>query len=128
MIKDLLVNLTVGASRDVAADYALSVGQAFGAHVAGVAFAYDDPVGPAKIIRKFSEKHNKLALKVCVLEKEIFDGSKLDELAKLPTRKEMIAGILGSIQAPLAGVPNVIHAVLRDLVSVIGQIEKKKAA
>ena len=94
----------------------------------GVAFAYDDPVGPAKIIRKFSEKHNKLALKVCVLEKEVFDGSKLDDLAKLPTRKEMIAGILGSIQAPMAGVPSVIHAVLRDLVSVIGQIEKKKAA
>ncbi|MGH9427511.1 MAG: 50S ribosomal protein L10, partial [Terriglobia bacterium] len=32
----------------------------------GVAFAFDDPVAPAKIIRRFSEKHSKLSLKVCV--------------------------------------------------------------
>ena len=94
----------------------------------GVAFAFDDPVAPAKIIQKFSEKHSKLSLKVCVLEKEVYDGSKLDELAKLPTRKEVMASILGSIQAPLAGVPTVINAIMRDLVSVVGEIEKKKAA
>jgi large subunit ribosomal protein L10 len=100
-------------------------------HLAGptaVAFAYDDPVAPAKIIQKFAEKHNKLSLKVCVLEQQVYDGSKLKELASLPTRKEMMASILGSIQSPLAGVPTVINAVMRDLVSVIGEIEKKKAA
>jgi len=94
----------------------------------GVAFAFDDPVAPARIIHKFSEKHNKLSLKVCVLENEVYDGTRLGELARLPSRKEMMASILGSIQSPLAGVPTVINAVLRDLVSVIGEIEKKKAA
>lgn len=94
----------------------------------GVAFAFDDPVSPAKIIQKFSEKHGKLTLKVCVLEKEVYDGSKLAELAKLPTRTELMASILGSIEAPLVGVPQVINAVMRDLVSVVSEIEKKKAA
>jgi large subunit ribosomal protein L10 len=94
----------------------------------GVAFAFEDPVAPAKIIQKFHEKHGKLSLKVCVLEKEVYDGSKLKELARLPSRKEMMASILGSIQAPLAGVPTVLTVVVRDLVSVIGEIEKKKAA
>jgi large subunit ribosomal protein L10 len=94
----------------------------------GVAFAFDDPIVPAKIIQKFSEKHNKVSLKVCVLEKQVYDGSRLGELAKLPSRKDIMAAILGSVQAPLAGVPMVINAVLRDLVSVVGEIEKKKAA
>ncbi len=94
----------------------------------GVAFAYDDPVAPAKVIQKFAEKHSKLSLKACVLDKQVYDGSKLSELAKLPTRKELMASILGSVQSPLAGVPSVINAVLRDLVSVVGEIEKKKAA
>jgi len=94
----------------------------------GVAFAFDDPVAPAKIILKFSEKHKKLALKVCVVEREVFDGSRLDQLAKMPSRRDMMASVLGSIQAPLAGVPTVINAVLRELVSVVGEIEKKKAA
>jgi large subunit ribosomal protein L10 len=94
----------------------------------GVAFAYEDPVVPAKIIQKFAEKHNKLSLKVCVLERQVYDGSKLKELARLPSKDEIMAAILGSIQAPIAGVPSVIQAVLRDLVSVVGEIEKKKAA
>lgn len=94
----------------------------------GVAFAFDDPVAPAKIIQKFKEKHSKLSLKIAVVEREVFDGGQLEQLAKMPTRKEMMASILGSIQAPLAVVPSILQAVLRDLVSVVGEIEKKKAA
>ena len=93
-----------------------------------IAFGYDDPIAPAKIIKKFREKNEKLTVKICVVEKEVFDGKKLDELAKLPSRKEIIAGILGSIQSPMTGVVGAINAVMRDLVSVIDAIEKKKAA
>jgi nucleotide-binding universal stress UspA family protein len=49
MIKDTVVNLSVGNSRDVAADYAVSVANAFGAHVAGMAFAYE-PVIPGTVM------------------------------------------------------------------------------
>ncbi len=94
----------------------------------GVALSFEDPVVPAKIIHRFTTKHNKLSLKACVLEKEVYEGSRLDELASLPSRKELMASILGSIESPIAGVPSVVNAVMRDLVSVIGEIEKKKAA
>ena len=46
----------------------------------------------------------------------------------MPSRKELMAAILGSVQSPLAGVPNVLQAVMRDLVSVIDEVGKKKAA
>jgi len=94
----------------------------------GIAFGYDDAVVPAKIIKRFSDKTGKLKLKAAVLERQMFVGAKLDELAKLPSRKELIAGILGSIQSPVSGVVGAVNAVLRDLVSVIDQIAKKKQA
>lgn len=94
----------------------------------GVAFAFEDPIAPARIIQKFTEKHKKLALKVCVIEKTVYEGSRLEELAKMPSRQDMLAAIVGSVQAPLAGVPNVLHAVIRDLVSVVDELGKKKAA
>jgi large subunit ribosomal protein L10 len=94
----------------------------------GVAFASEDPVTPAKIIKQFASKHKKLSLKACVLENEVFDGSRLDELASLPSRKELMGSIVGCVQSPLAGVPSVVRAVLRDLASVVSEIEKKKAA
>ena len=94
----------------------------------GIAFSYDDAVAPAKIIKKFSEKSGKLKLKVAVLEKQVFDGSQLDQLSKLPTRAELMASVVGSLQAPISGVVNAIGAVMRDLVYVVDAIEKKKAA
>jgi nucleotide-binding universal stress UspA family protein len=49
MIKDIVVNLSLGEGRDSAADYAISVADAFGAHLAGVSFIYD-PVIPATVM------------------------------------------------------------------------------
>lgn len=93
-----------------------------------IAFSYDDPVAPARIFKKFHDKHEKLNVKVCVLEKQVYDGSKLNELAKLPSQKEMVAAIVGSIQAPVAGLIGAVGAVARDLVNVIDAIERKKQA
>jgi nucleotide-binding universal stress UspA family protein len=46
MIKDLVVNLTVGADRDAAAQFAVSIAQTFEAHIAGIAFAFDPVITP----------------------------------------------------------------------------------
>jgi nucleotide-binding universal stress UspA family protein len=48
MIKDLLVNLATGIKDDATIDYAISLARTFDAHLAGVAFAYDD-VPPAML-------------------------------------------------------------------------------
>ena len=94
----------------------------------GIAFSYDDPSAPAKIIKKYSEKLGKFKLKAAVIEKQIFDAAKLNELASMPSRKDMVASIIGSLQAPASGIVGAINAVARDLVYVIDAIEKKKAA
>jgi len=46
MIKDLVVNLTVGTERDPAAQFAISIAAKFEAHIAGIAFAYDPVITP----------------------------------------------------------------------------------
>ncbi len=94
----------------------------------GIAFSFEDPGAPAKIIKKFSEKTGKLKLKVAVVEKQIYDASKLDQLASMPTRKEMIASVIGSVQAPISGIVGAVGAIARDLVYLVDAIEKKKAA
>jgi nucleotide-binding universal stress UspA family protein len=45
MIKDILVNLSVGKPRDVAGDFAISVAALFDAHLSAVAVAYKAPIG-----------------------------------------------------------------------------------
>lgn len=63
MIKDIVVNLTPGVEADPACRYAVSIAEAFDAHVTGVAFAYDPPwppyitdFGGTDILRSLLEK------------------------------------------------------------------------
>ncbi len=95
----------------------------------GFAFADEkNPIAPAKIIKKYFDKNKKLSLKACYIDGEYFDGSQLGNLASLPSKEELIAGIIGSINAPAQGIVGAINAVMRDLVSVIDEISKQKAA
>ncbi len=91
----------------------------------GIAFTSEDPVAPAKVIKKFREKYNKLDLKACYIENSFYQGIKLDEIASLPSKPEVIAGILGSLQLPISGVAGVINGVMRDLVGVLDSYIKK---
>ncbi len=93
-----------------------------------IALSYDDPVSPAKVIKKFIEKYEKPKVKACIVESQIYEGSKLNELAKLPSRGELIASILGAVQSPIAGIIGAVQAVARDLVIVLHAIEEKKKA
>lgn len=94
----------------------------------GYAFAGENPVAPAKIIKKYFDETQKLALKACYIEDQFYDGTKLNELATLPSKKEIMAGILRAVNSPASGIVGAINAVMRDLVSVVDQISKKQAA
>ena len=50
MIKDIVVNLTIGVDRDAAANYAVSLASIFKAHLVGVAFIYDPKVSANLIV------------------------------------------------------------------------------
>lgn len=94
----------------------------------GFAFASENPVAPAKIIKKYFDTSQKLAFKACYIETDYYDGSRLNQLATLPSKPELIASIMGSLNAPASGIVGAINAVVRDLVSVVDQISKREAA
>ena len=94
----------------------------------GFAFTTSNPLAPAKIINKYFGDKEKLSLKACYVEGEYFEGSQLKVLATLPTKHELIAGIMGSLNSPVSGIVGAINAVMRDLANVVDQISKKQAA
>jgi large subunit ribosomal protein L10 len=94
----------------------------------GYAFASDNPVAPAKIIKKYNDENKKLSLKACYIEEQFYEGSNLNMLAALPSKNELIAGILGSLNSPASGIVGAVNAVARDLANVVDQIAKQKTA
>ena len=94
----------------------------------GFAFVEENYVAPAKIIKKYSDDKKKFTFKGCYIESSFYGADKLDVLASMPTKQEIMASIVGSIAAPASGIVGAINAVMRDLVSVVDQISKKEAA
>ena len=90
-----------------------------------LAFGFHDPVAPAKVLFNFSREHEFLKIKGGVLNREVLDASRVIELANLPSREELLSRLLGSIQAPLAGLVNVLHSPLRGLVTCLNAIANK---
>lgn len=86
----------------------------------------DNPVAPAKIVKKYFEDGEQPKLKGAVIEGQFYPGSDLKKVASLPTREDMIAGILGSLMAPVSGIAGSMGAVIRDLASVIEEAAKKR--
>jgi nucleotide-binding universal stress UspA family protein len=76
MIKDLLVHLSLGAKRNAAAEYAVALGDAFDAHVAAMAFAYD-PIIPVTVLdgmpTDFMDAQRREGERAANLAKEKFD-------------------------------------------------------
>jgi large subunit ribosomal protein L10 len=100
----------------------------------GVAFGFDDPVAPARVLRDFIDKNratptsdDKPSLKLAYVDGTTYPGSALKKVAALPTKKEVIASILGILEAPISGIVGVLGALQRDLVYLMDAIEKKKA-
>jgi len=94
----------------------------------GVAFTGENFVAAAKVIKKYFDEKQKLSFKGCYIDSTYYGGDQLNTIASMPTKDEIMAGIVGSIAAPASGIVGAINAVIRDLVSVIDEVAKKKAA
>ncbi|OPJ54905.1 50S ribosomal protein L10 [Alkalithermobacter paradoxus] len=78
-----------------------------------IAFGYDDPVAPARIISEFMKTHPKLELKMGIVEGEFYDKSKVEELSKIPSREALIAKLLGSLKAPMSNFAYMLDALIK---------------
>jgi large subunit ribosomal protein L10 len=91
-----------------------------------VAFGYDDPVAPAKIIKKFSKDNEALKFKLASIDGVVFGADRLPELSEMLSKTENVGRAAGLINNVISSVPMVINAVMRDLVSVIDQVARQK--
>jgi len=94
----------------------------------GVAGSMNDEVGAARILVKAikDKEMEGLEVKAGILEGRIIEFSQVKALAALPSRKDLIAKIAGSINAPLSGLVNVLQGNQRKLIYVLSNIRGTK--
>ena len=112
VLKNRLVKLALAEAGIEGVDDLLNGPNAF-------VFSMEDPVSGPKVITEFIEKNKLQSLTVVggVFEGKAADAATIQALAKMPSRDEMLAMLVGSLQSPMAG-----------LVAVLEQIAEQKEA
>jgi len=93
-----------------------------------VAFAYDDPTLPARVLTEFIKKNKieHIKIKGCLFEDKVFSAEEVESIAKLPTREELLAKFLATIQSPLANLISTLSAPMTQLVMALKALGEKK--
>ncbi|MBP7309823.1 MAG: 50S ribosomal protein L10 [Candidatus Cloacimonetes bacterium] len=96
-----------------------------------VAVCKIDEVTPAremiKFLKEVMEDKNFPKFKIGYIGGHIFSAADLTALAALPSREELLAKVLGSMQAPLTGFMGVSMGIIRKFVYALDAIVKKQA-
>jgi len=92
-----------------------------------IAVSEKDPVAPAKILTSYADKIQTFNIKAGFVDGTVIDVDGVKRLATMPSKEELIAKILGSLQAPASGLANVINANMSGLARALQAICDKKA-
>ena len=60
-----------------------------------------DPVTAAKVLNEFARTNDKLVLKAGAMPNYVMDANGVKALATMPSREELLAKLLGTMQAPV---------------------------
>lgn len=74
-----------------------------------VAISTTDATAPARILCKFAKEAPKLEVKGGVVEGIAYDANGIGEIAKIPSREELLSKLLGSIQSPITNFARVMN-------------------
>ncbi|RLB76531.1 MAG: 50S ribosomal protein L10 [Deltaproteobacteria bacterium] len=93
-----------------------------------IALSGTDPVAPAKILSKFAKEIDAFELKAGVLSGKLMSVAEISALAELPSREELLAHALRTMNAPVTNFVGTLAAIPRSLVQVLNAIGENKAA
>ena len=85
-----------------------------------LAFGYDDPANVAKALEEYIRvNRSPLAIRGAVLDERTLSASEVSYLSSLPPRSQLVAQLLGQIQAPMAALMAQLGAPMYRLLFVL---------
>lgn len=94
----------------------------------GLAFGMKDALAAAKVLHEFGRECESVKIVGGIFEGKFIDAAFAKELAILPPREVLLAKLIGTMQAPIAGFCSVLHGLLRNFVFALNEVQKKKPA
>ena len=88
----------------------------------------DDPVSAAKVLNDFAKENDLFVIKSGAMPNERLDANAIKALASLPSREELLAKLLGTMQAPIATFVRTLNEVPTKFVRGLAAVRDQKPA
>ncbi|MTI87206.1 MAG: 50S ribosomal protein L10 [Balneolaceae bacterium] len=89
------------------------------------AFVEEELAAPAKVLKDFVKEHNKPEFKAAIVDGDFYGEDKLDVLAAMKSKSEIIGDIIGLLMAPLSNVVGALESQGSNLVGAVKTIAEK---
>jgi len=87
-----------------------------------------DPVAAAKVLSDFAKANEKFVIKAGGMPNQVMDAKGIQVLATMPSREELLAKLLGTMQAPIAKFVRTLNEVPAGFVRGLAAVRNQKQA
>jgi large subunit ribosomal protein L10 len=87
-----------------------------------------DPVAVAKVLNDFAKGNEKFVIAGGAMPGQLMSAKEISALASLPSREELIAKLLGTMQAPIVKLVRTMNEVPGKFVRTLAAVRDAKAA
>jgi large subunit ribosomal protein L10 len=92
-----------------------------------IAISYDEPTAPAKVLKKFTEDHDKPEVKAILFDGEVLDGSEYLKFATLPTKDELLTKLVLMLNSPITILARTLSASMTNFVNGLNNLKNTKS-
>ena len=93
-----------------------------------IVYTGEDPVVVAKALAEFTKGPKGIKVKSGVVEGRLFDAAAIESLAKVPSKPELLAMVVGGLQAPISNLVGTMQSMIGGLTMTLQAIAEKKQA
>ncbi len=87
-----------------------------------------DPVAAAKVLNEFAKSNEKFVIKAGAMPNSVLDANGVKALATMPSREELLAKLMGTMQAPVAKFVRTLNEVPTSFVRGLAAVRDQKQA
>ena len=92
-----------------------------------IAISYDEPTAPAKVLKKFTENHDKPEVKAILFDGEVLDGSEYLKFATLPTKDELLTKLVLMLNSPITILARTLSGSMTNFVNGLNNLKNTKS-
>ena len=92
-----------------------------------IAISYDEPTAPAKVLKKFTEDHEKPDVKAILFDGEVLDGSEYLKFATLPTKDELLTKLVLMLNSPITILARTLSGSMTNFVNGLNNLKNTKS-